>query len=162
MISTILSSGLFLHSSMSFSLLFILSSMFFNFSCWILYLRSGFLNIFSSSLLNFSLCKSILFTNLLKIFINNALNSVCGKLFLSLFIFSGFFPCYFNWEQCIFPFIVLNLFSASMNSDETVTYCSLDRVFPCGRITWPAGTRCLWRGTGFEVDTNPSFLTVCC
>lgn len=65
------------------------------FSFQLLYFQLSFLFILSDSLLKFLLCLSILSPNSFSILITNVLNSLSGKLFISvaLFIFSGVFSC---------------------------------------------------------------------
>lgn len=81
-----------MHFSISPSLLFLLSSVFF-ISVIVFFIFDWLFYVFSSSLLKFPLGSSSLFSSSISIFITNALNSLSGKLFIpvSSGAFSGFF-----------------------------------------------------------------------
>ena len=92
MIYIILSSRSIRHSSVSLSLLFILSSLFFT-SVTEFFIYDWAFFIFSSSLLKISLCSSIIYPNSVNILITNALNSVPLQMVYFCFIiyfFRGF------------------------------------------------------------------------
>ena len=133
----------YIHSSGSLSLLFIPSSVFisaieFFISDWVFF-------IVYSSLLKFLLCTSILFPNSVNILITNALNSLSGKLFLSISLF--FSECFFgsfNWQQFLCIFILLNflcLYEFRWNSYLLL----LEGLFLCGAIPVQVQcVHCLW------------------
>lgn len=82
----------FLHSSLSLVLLSIPSSTFF-ISVMVFFNSDWLFLIFSSSLLKVSLCSS----NSVSILITTAMNSLSGKLFVSVSLcFQGFFSCFFS------------------------------------------------------------------
>lgn len=95
-------------------------------------LRNPFF-IFWSPLLKYSLYTSIIFPDSVNIFIMNALNSLPGKLFISVlwFIFSGFSPAFF-WVVLLPFHLICLIFSASMNLGETVTLLQFWR----GDLMW--------------------------
>ena len=65
--------------------------------------------IVSSYLLKWSMLSSILFLNSVIIFITNFLNSLLGRLIISVSLFfSRVFSCSFNWEYFLYLFILSN------------------------------------------------------
>lgn len=86
MVCIILSSRSLRHSSVTLSLLFIPSSVFF-YSSIESFISEWVCFVFSSSLLKFSLCTFILFPNSVSIIFSSALNSLSGNLFISVSLF---------------------------------------------------------------------------
>ena len=129
----ILFSRLLMHSSVSFSILFIASR--------VLYISDIELSIFlcvffifSSSLLKWSVLRWILFPNSVSIFIINSLNSLSGRLIISVsffFFFQGFCLA-LSIESSSLPFHFTC--SVSVNIGETVISCGPEVVFLCGSI----------------------------
>lgn len=97
-------------SSLSLSLLFLLSSVFYisiiesSISVWVLFT-------FSSSSLKCSLCRSILFHNSVSSFITNALNSSVNCLFLFHYLLFQGFLLLFPLRVVSLIFILLNFLS---------------------------------------------------
>ena len=160
-ISIILSSRSFIHSSVSPSLMLILLVYF---SLQLLYSSTLVLFFtFSSSLLKFSLCSYILFPSSVSILVID-LNSFSGKLFtsLSLGFFSGFF-LFLSFETYSPVFSFCLHFSISVKLHETVTYPSLEGVSLCGSFLCSLCVPTGFGGkAGSEVSTVTSSPRVCC
>ena len=85
--------------------------------------------IFSSPLLKCSEFTSILFPNSVNIFITNVLNSLSGKLFISVSLFFQGLSLALSGESHSSAFSFYLTFCASVNLDEIVTCCGLEEVF---------------------------------
>ena len=123
MISIILTSRLLMCSSVSVSLLFIPFNVFFFLISAIELLIFDWGFIFSGSYWRSSYFRSTSFPNSVNIFTSNTSNNLSGKLFifLSLFIFSGVFSCFFQLGVAPLAFSFYLLFPASLNLGVTVT-----------------------------------------
>ena len=111
-------------------------------------------------MLKCSLSLSIPFSNSVSILISKALNSLSGKLFISvsLFVFQRFsLALSINSSSSAF-FILLNF--PSMTSCETVT--AVLKVFLCGSIPIHiAWVQSLWWRARFDVVANLNFSSGC-
>lgn len=130
------------------------------FSFQLLYFQ---LSLLFDSLLKFLLCLSILSHNSFSILITNVLNSLSGKLFISvsLFIFSGAFSCSYTSSSVFLPCLT---FSISTYLDETIAYCSLERVSFCRSVHSLHRPKIFGGSTGFDLKRRhlSSGYTVSC
>ena len=104
-------------------------------SYWILLFRLGLFKYFLVPFKNSHYVHLFFSLNSINIFINNVLNSLPGKLFISvsLFVFLGFFSLV-PIESSSSAFLFCLTFSVTVNLGETVTSCGLEGVFWCGSI----------------------------
>ena len=147
-----------MHPSLSPSLLFIPSIVFFIFVT-VCYSSDWFFLIISSSLLRSSLCASILFPSSVTIHTTNAFNFLSSKLFIfvSLVAISEIFSCHFNWDKLLCLFI-LTFHVSLWNSMEKLPMVGLKRYLYMGASLYHLhGSTDFDSRAGFDLNTSHVF-----
>ena len=115
------------------------------FSFQVLYSSSlfGSFPLFSNSLLNFLLCSPILHPGSLSILLSIALNSLSGRLLITISVssFSMILSCFFVWNTFLYHLILLILCSPFYVLGKSATFPDLGEVTLCRRC--PMGLRIL-------------------
>ena len=114
------------------------------FSFQVLYSSSlfGSFPLFSNSLLNFLLCSPILHPGSLSILLSIALNSLSGRLLITISVssFSMILSCFFVWNTFLYHLILLILCSPFYVLGKSVTFLGLGKVTICGSSVCPSST----------------------